>query len=264
MDPILTVIRLGDGERIIGNYGVMLGLAIIVAATITMRAAARARIDAGAAVAAVGFTAAGAFAGAFALFLTVEWLRTGSPVDALRHGGGLVFYGAPLGGGIALYFACRGLELPFFRLVDEAVVAIPAAHAIGRLGCFLGGCCFGRPLDAPWAVLATHPIAPAAALSIARHPVALYESALLLLLALLFTLRAPARVGQGQRLWAYLAAYGLVRFAVEFYRGDSVRGLYFGNLVSTSQLIALATTTFALVAYSRGRRILGAQRPPVP
>lgn len=256
MDPIVTVLRLGEVERIIGSYGVMLTVAILVASLVTTRAAHRAGLDVGATIAAVGFTAAGAVAGAWLLFVAVEWMRTGSPAGALMQPG-LVFFGAPLGGAPALWLACRKLELPLGRLVDVSVPAIPAAHAMGRLGCFLGGCCYGSPWDGPGSVVYTHPFAPASYPPVPRHPTPLYESMALLAVALIFALWPPRRVGGGRRLFAYMAAYGGLRIVVEVFRGDRVRGLFLDGMVSTSQIIGgLALVGgLLLLALTRGRAV---------
>lgn len=247
MDPIVTVLRLGDVERVVGSYGVMLTVAIFVAAGITLRAAHRARMDVGATIAAIGFTALGAAAGSWLLFVAVEWGRTGSPLEALSRPG-LVFFGAPLGGAAALWLACRKLGLPAARLMDLSVPALPAAHAMGRLGCFLGGCCYGEPWSGPWSVVYTHPLAPAAHPPVPRHPTPLYESAALLSLALIFALWPLGRVGTGRRLLAYLAAYGGLRVVTELFRGDRVRGVYLDGTVSTSQIIGALLLLGSLAA----------------
>lgn len=253
MDPIVTVLRFGGIERIVGSYGVMLTVALFVVSFVTVRAAARAGLDVGATIAAVGFTAGAAAAGAWFLFAAVEWVRTGSPLAGFAQPG-LVFFGAPLGGAPALVLSCRKLGLPAGRLVDVAVPGIPAAHAMGRLGCFLGGCCYGSPWDGPWAVTYTHPLAPAAHPSVPRHPTPLYESAILLALAFAFALVPMKRVGSGRRLFGYLACYGAARVGVEFFRGDRVRGVYLDGLLSTSQAIGALVLGGGLVALWLTRR----------
>ena len=254
MDPVVFAFQIDGTERVIGSYGVMLAAAMLVGATLSTRAAYRARMDPGAVLAALGLAIAGALAGAWALFVAVEWIQTGSPLSGIQQGG-LVFFGAPIGGFAALFAACRRLRLPFARLVDLSVPGIAAAHALGRIGCFLAGCCFGRAYDGPLSVIYTHPIAPAAHPPIARHAVPLYESAGLLVLAFVFALVPARSVGSGRRLAAYLAAYSALRIAIELLRGDAVRGLYFGGAVSTSQLVAGAIFAAALLWLARGRKL---------
>ncbi|MBO6934038.1 MAG: prolipoprotein diacylglyceryl transferase [Deltaproteobacteria bacterium] len=252
MDPILTVLRIGDAERAFGTYGLMLMFAIVVGVTLATRAASRARLDVGAVIAAAGFTVAGAMFGSWSLFVLVEWIRTGEPMQAIQSGG-LVFYGAPIGGAAAYAFAARVLHLPAWRLLDLAVPAIPAAHALGRIGCFLGGCCFGLPWDGPWAVHYRHPAAPASFPGLFRHPVPLYESAALLVLAFVLLLWPKRKTGDGRWVGVYLVSYAVIRSVVETLRGDQVRGLV-GGVISTSQLISIAMASVGGWLIWRARR----------
>jgi phosphatidylglycerol:prolipoprotein diacylglycerol transferase len=232
MHPVVTVV----GDRIIASYGLCLAAAVLVATAMTVRAASRAGIDGGSVVAAAGLATAGGFAGSWLLFVAVEWVRTGSPFPALT-GGGFVFLGAPAGAALALAAAARPLRLPLLRLLDLAPPAVAAGHAIGRIGCFLGGCCYGRPWDGPWSVVYADALAPAAHPPVPRHPAPLYESLALLALAFLFALLPPREIGSGRRIALYVLAYGTVRIGTELFRGDAVRGLYLGGSISTSQLL---------------------------
>ena len=124
-------------------------------------------------------------------------------------------------------------------MIERALPALATGHALGRVGCFLGGCCFGRAWDGPLAVHYHDALAPAAALPVGRHPVPLYEAVVLLALALVFASRPSRAAGSGTRLCAYAACYSVLRIGLETLRGDAVRGVFFGGLVSTSQLVAL-------------------------
>lgn len=255
MHPILGVLELGPLSRVLPSYGVMLSLALLVGGTLTTRGAARAGLDPFLTIAVIAIAVGGGLAGSYVLFVAVEWLRTGSPMDALRTGG-LVFYGGLLGGGAAAAIGARRLHVPLRALLDVAVPGLAASHALGRIGCFLAGCCFGRPWDGPLAVTFTDSLAPAAHPSVPRHPVQLYESGALLLLALVFTILPPRvaalRVGRGRRALAYVAAYAVVRLGTEALRGDAIRGLLCGVL-STSQLLAIVLLVGALVGLAATR-----------
>lgn len=238
MLPIVGVIELGEASRPIGGYGLCVALGMVVAGGLTARATYRIRGDVGAVIAAIGYTIAGGVIGAWLTFLAVEWARTGSPMEALRAGGGLVFYGAVPGGLLASYFGARALGVPWAKTLDLAVPALAAGHAIGRVGCLLGGCCFGAAWEGPWSVTYTHPMAPAAHPSLPRHPTPIYEAGGLLLLAFVFSLTPMRRIGDGARALSYVCAYALLRLTVELSRGDGIRGVFFG--VSTSQWISIA------------------------
>ena len=259
MHPIVAIIDLVDPPRPIGGYGLAVAIGVALTGLLVARAAHRAGDDVGAVLAAIGYTIGGSFAGAFGLFVLVEWARTGSFVDAITHGG-LVFYGAVPTGVLASWLAARGLRVRWLKTVDLAIPAIAAGHAIGRIGCFLGGCCYGAPWDGPLAVTFTHPLAPAAHPPVPRHPVQLYESFGLLVLAIAFALTPIGRAGSGRRALAYVGAYAVLRFSVETLRGDEIRGVVMG-LLSTSQLISLAALGIvAVVALGMRRADQRAQR----
>ncbi len=172
------------------------------------------------------------------------------PLDAIAHfGGGLVFYGGLLGAaGVALWY-CRHYKVRFWAMADLFAPAIPAAHALGRVGCFLAGCCYG--LEVPWGLTYTHSLVTEAD-GVPRLPVQLIEAACLLLLclALLFFQRKPRAPGASLAL--YGLCYALLRFVLEFFRGDLVRGVAGG--LSTSQWISLGILVLCGLWLLRGGR----------
>ena len=186
--------------------------------------------------------------GAKILLLVVEgprYLRSwGDFVEFLRSGG--VFYGGLIGAVAALVVLLRKRRIGFWTFVDIAAPAVALGHAIGRLGCFSAGCCWGRECSLPWAVTFTDPVAErnvGVPLNVPLHPTQLYESAGLLVLCGL--LLALGRRRPGQIFAVYLGGYALLRFTIEFFRGDP-RGSVFGGALSTSQLIALTGLAAAL------------------
>lgn len=249
MNPILFELHAFGVTRPIGGYGLAVAIGMLVTSAIAVRAAQRARMDVGAVIACCGYTIAGGLLGAWLAFLAVEWARTGSPFAALQSGGGLVFYGAVPGGLLGAYLGARMLDVPFARTIDLIIPGIAAGHAIGRIGCFLGGCCYGAPhgtIDAPGFLSAvfTHPLSPASHPSVPRHPVQLYEAAGLLVLAFVFSL-VPIGKTDGARALAYVVAYGALRLVTESLRGDAIRGLW--GPLSTSQMVSLAMMAGAML-----------------
>ncbi len=238
MHPELLRFHLLGELRVVHTFPLVLGLAAVLGIALAVRLGRRdglARWD----TASVGLLAvAGGLAGAVLLELAVNlplYLREPAPP-------GLTFYGGLLGGAAgALLFVWR-YGLPLGAVGDAAAPSLALAHALGRCGCFLAGCCFGRPARPPWpGVLFRHPVAPATVLGggVPLHPVQLYEAAGLLLLgaALLLARRSPRL--RGRLLALHLAGYALLRLGTEALRGDPLRGSLGG--LSTSQLIALAT-----------------------
>ena len=156
---------------------------------------------------------------------------------------GFVWYGGLFGliGGMAIY--CRQYKLRFLPLLDTAIVSVPLAHAFGRLGCLSAGCCYGCPYDGPGHIVFQHS-------EIAPNGVPLFPSQpleaicnLLLFVALLLYARRTRPTGRVTGI--YLLSYAVIRFVLEFWRGDPERGVFLG--ISTSQLISILLVPIALI-----------------
>jgi phosphatidylglycerol:prolipoprotein diacylglycerol transferase len=223
MHPLLTVVELGPYAIPIGNYGVLLCGAVAVAAAAALRAARAQRLDHGAAIATCGVVTASAFIGGFTLHVLVQWARTGSLITAASLPG-LTVVGALPAAALGLAIAARALDQPALAWLERALPGLFVAVAIGRVGCLLGGCCFGTPSELPWSVRYTDPLAPAAALGPLRHPVPLYEA--LCVLGLAAGLAIVRRGTSVQRIGAGLLGYALARSVLELLRGDAVRGVW--------------------------------------
>ncbi|HKP58169.1 MAG TPA: prolipoprotein diacylglyceryl transferase family protein [Polyangiales bacterium] len=248
MQPVLTSFELGERVIPIGGYGACLTLALVVGACLALRSAARAGLELGGFIAALAAAVGSGFAGAWLLFNAVELLSLGR----LPSAPGLVFYGGAVAGGLGFAALARAHDLPLPAALDALLPALPVAHALGRLGCLLGGCCYGAAWNGPWSIVYTHPLAPAAHPSVARHPWPIYEACLLLGLALLF--RRP-RPQPGLAALQYVLAYAIGRFALEPLRGDAVRGIGWAGLWSTSQCISIALALGVLMLCLRRRRV---------
>jgi phosphatidylglycerol:prolipoprotein diacylglycerol transferase len=231
MHPKLTTLHYHGGAWPIGSYGALLVLALGLGAGLALSRGKRASLEEGALISSLALAVAGGFVGAFGLSVGVRFVQLGSLSAALAQPG-IVYFGALLGGALALAVAARSFELPVLVTFDAMLPAVPVAHAIGRVGCFLGGCCFGAHSELPWAV--HYP-----GETIARHPWPLYEAALLCLLAIFFwrPLQPFAAAVPGRRAFTYVLCYACLRLLLEPLRGDVARGL-FGH-VSTSQIVAL-------------------------
>ncbi len=160
--------------------------------------------------------------------------------------GGFVFYGGAIATALVILLFCRREGWSFWRLGDLAAPTLAIGHALGRLGCFFAGCCFGKTCTAPWAVSfplgsVAHDelrmvgvIAPSAARTPGLHPTQIYEALgelgiFLLLLALRHRWRpshldaARTERRPGGLILVYAACYGALRFVVEIFRGDTSR-----------------------------------------
>jgi len=150
--------------------------------------------------------------------------------------GGLIFYGGFIGAMMAGIIYSRVKREPFLVFSDYVITALPLAHALGRLGCFLNGCCYGSITLLPWRVFVN---------GTPRHPVQLYE-ALLGLMVYGVLLWAYGRVKiPGRVLAVYLMLYPVGRFIVEFWRGDP-RQHGFGLTVAQNISLVLFAAGVAL------------------
>lgn len=151
--------------------------------------------------------------------------------------GGLVFYGGFLLAIVALWIYARWMKLDIVRILDICTPAIALAHACGRIGCFLNGCCYGKPTELFWGV--HYPAGSEAALrypGAALHPVQLYEAGGQFLLTFLY-FHLVRRAPRGVAMSCYLIFYGTFRFLNELLRGDNPRMF---DLFTPAQLIGLA------------------------
>jgi phosphatidylglycerol:prolipoprotein diacylglycerol transferase len=157
-----------------------------------------------------------------------------------------MFYGGAGAGTLAYAWLASRFGIPAGNALDLALPGFPIAHAIGRIGCLLGGCCYGAPSARAWAIVYTHPLAPAAVSAVPRHPWPLYEALALLALACAFARPPRIAAPAGVRAARYVLLYAAVRCSLEPLRGDAVRGVFLDGLVSAGQLCALATALIAL------------------
>jgi phosphatidylglycerol:prolipoprotein diacylglycerol transferase len=170
----------------------------------------------------------GGFLGGRLLYLFV-YVRPFSPEfwrAAFSGSNGFSVLGAFAGVPLCVWAFCRWRGVPAARLFDHLGVVAPFWHVFGRFGCFLAGCCHGRPTDVPWAVVFRDPrsLVRPEWLGVPLHPAQLYEAFGNALIALLLyrLLLKTERSRPGLVAAAYLAAYGAERFFLEFYRGDTV------------------------------------------
>jgi phosphatidylglycerol:prolipoprotein diacylglycerol transferase len=235
---------LGIGPLTLHTYGVLMATALLVALWVAARQARRAGLDP-ARVTDLGIYAliAGLVGGKLALLL-IDWrtyLERPRELLALLQSAGVFYGGFVLALVLTLWYVRRA-RLPLWPTLDVLAPAVAIGQAIGRVGCFFAGCCYGRPWTGPWAVTfrdvyATRQVGTP--VDIPLHPTQLYESAGTLLLFLALIWLAPRKKFHGMVILTYAAGYASLRFVIEFYRGDAIRGSLFHGALSTSQFVAL-------------------------
>lgn len=131
--------------------------------------------------------------------------------------GGLSFYGGFILAVIWAIIFLKRRHLPFVKTFDIVIPNLALAQAIGRIGCFLNGCCYGKPTDFFLRFYS-------AGQNIARHPVQIYNSLNLLLIFVILRKFQVNRRGKscflGQTFLLYCLLYSAMRFFMEYLRGD--------------------------------------------
>jgi len=253
MYPLLYEYTIAGYHRPVAGYGLMVALGMVTGLAVALRTGHRRGLD-GVHIALVTLLAIIAgIIGCYLLFVVTILPQAWRDPTVLWQGG-LVFYGGPLLAVPVAYMACRRLKLPAWQVADIAAPALAVGHGFGRMGCFLGGCCYGAKWDSPWAVVFTHQLAPASYPPLPRHPLQLYEAAFLLVATAVMLWWWPRLRRHGQLALSYVVAYGLWRFVVEYWRADGVRGYLVPDLLSTSQAISLVVAPVALALWFHRRR----------
>lgn len=156
--------------------------------------------------------------------------------------GGSVFYGGLIGGLFAGYLCMKHQKLDYGLTSDCAAPSIALFHAFGRIGCFLGGCCYGVEWEHG---ITFHNALVESANGVPRVPVQLFDAGLEFALFGLLSLMLAKGWLKNRLLAVYLLIYPVGRFALEFLRGDDYRGFLFG--LSTSQIISIGVFAAAVV-----------------
>lgn len=238
MYPVLLTI----GPITIFTYGLLLCLAFLAGLWVASREAQRVGLPPGRIWDLGFYLLAAAVVGARALEVLLNLPRyVEKPLDIFKvWDGGLAFQGGLILAFVTALAYIRRHGLPAWSTLDTLALGLPLGQSIGRLGCFMAGCCYGRSTDLPWGITFTHPES-LGLLGVRVHPTQLYESLLVLgVFAVLYYLRFRKRF-DGQLLGTYFLLAGLIRFGVEFYRGDPRGPALLVGMPST-QVIALAMT----------------------
>lgn len=162
---------------------------------------------------------------------------------------GFVFFGGLLGAGLFLKMFSFQFNQPFWKYINLFVPFIPLVHGIGRIGCFLAGCCYG--IEYHGFLNVTYPdnaIVEGVNLY-SRFPVQLFEAGLNLILFIILIIYTKKPRRDGNILGLYLIAYSVIRFTLEFLRDDTLRGIFLE--LSTSQWISIGLLLFGVYLIKR-------------
>jgi phosphatidylglycerol:prolipoprotein diacylglycerol transferase len=307
--PTLFTVRFGGRELAFHTYGILIAIGLAAGIALAYREGRRRGFDGGRVLDAAFWMIVAGLIGSRIVYGIVnasEFARVcfhggGEPrsagavlSDCARilaiWQGGLVFYGGVAGAALVGWWFAKREGWSFGAFGDLFAPALALGHAFGRLGCFAAGCCFGKVGGGRWAAVfprgsvAFDELAAMGAIPAGwdntpgLHPTQLYEAfGEFAIFAALLLLRPRARRSPGTLLVAYLGFYALLRFVVEMFRGDVIRGLVVALdtprlarllhlpprepiFLSVGQLGSLAVLALAGFAWSRLRR--GTANPP--
>jgi phosphatidylglycerol:prolipoprotein diacylglycerol transferase len=239
------------GPVTIYTYGVLLAAAYLLGLWMAARRARQAGLDGNKVLDLGIWVIIAALVGAKALLFIIDFRHFTSSwqefTTLLRSGG--VFYGGLIAAVVVCIYQLRKHKLPLWTSGDLFAPGIALGYMVGRLGCLMAGCCYGKPTDVAWAITFTDPAANinvGTPLNVPLHPTQIYESlAGLIILVLLLVLERRGRQFPGRTFWSFVLLYSISRFIIEFYRGDD-RGFVM-NTLSTSQFISIVLGPLSIV-----------------
>lgn len=246
------------------TYGVLLAAAYLIGLQFAVVRARGRGLDGNRVMDLGIFIIISALVGAKLLLVVVEFdhfWRDPAEIWTIVRSGGVFYGGLLLAVGVAFWYIRRH-RLPLWTTCDTFAPAIALGQAVGRIGCLMAGCCYGKPTDLPWGITFTNTLAAAnvgTPLEISLHPTQLYESgAALLILGFLLLYERRGHGFPGRTFWTYLLLYPTARFIIEFYRGDP-RGTVF-EVLSTSQFVSALLVPLSIIMLL----ILRRSRSPEP
>ena len=184
--------------------------------------------------------------GSKALYIINEWSHYAAnpsdifSVSTLQAGG--VFSGGLIAALLAATWYMRRHGLPALRTTDAFAPGLALGHAIGRIGCFTAGCCYGKETHHWWGVTFTSLFANQNAgtpLNVPLEPTQLFEAAVEFANFLFLMWLLKRRKFDGQVFATFAIIYGVARFFLEYLRDDPGRGSVFGGMITGTQLIAI-------------------------
>ena len=263
MHPILIKL----GPLTIASYGFLFALGVLLAILMAFRKAKAENIDLKIFADFIFYMMLLSLLGAKLLLLLTNldyYLKYPAEIRFLLTSGGTFFGGLIAGALFAVWFIRRH-GLSYRQLGDIAGPSLALGHFFGRLGCFAAGCCWGREAGHfPLAVTFSSTKAnflTGVPLHVALYPTQLFEALLNLLNFVILYFAYKKRAFRGQTFALYILNYSLIRFAVEYFRGDTDRGYIIGGLdhpltsLSVPQLIGIVGFIAALIMLKRFKKL---------
>lgn len=262
MRPVLFHI----GSLPIRSYGLLIAVAFLLGIWLGRRRAARRGLDPDLIIDLSVVVILVAIAGARLAYVAVRWdYYFHDPLAILRiWEGGLAQYGGMIAGTLVglWFFRKRGVDI--WEGADILAPSLALGVAIGRIGCFLNGCCFGKACDLPWGVVFSRDsIAGMQFPGVHLHPTELYESLMAFIVFLVLLAVDRRRPFRGLLFWLFVTLLSAYRFLVDpirHYESESIAVRLGGLALTNNQVVGLALMALSavfLVRLSRAARPAG-------
>lgn len=253
MHPILFKI----GDFAIYTYGLTMALAFVIAFGWVFQEARRLGENLDDYYNLCLITLVGGVIGARILYIVTTWKEfSGHLVRMLNlREGGLVWYGGVLLVAIMIWGYARWKKMSLYRITDIMSAPLMVGLAVGRLGCLMSGCCYGCPTDLPWGIRYPRSVLlPVEITGVKVHPSPIYEMIASLVIAGVLAILQRRKTREGQPTWILFLLYSVVRYVLEFYRGDQLRGFVIPGYMSTSQFISIPLVIISIIMLWRLRK----------
>ena len=213
------------GDFFLPSYGALVALAFLLALWLTTKLARERKLDADVITNLAVYCAFAGIIGSKLMMFLFDWTYWSThpaeifTMSTLQAAG--VYQGGLILAIAVAWWYMKKHGLPFLATSDLLTPGLAIGHAIGRLGCFAAGCCYGEKCDRPWAVTFTNPDAGqrvGVPLGVPLHPTQLYEAMGNLVLFGLLWWKMRRGYRTGELLGYYLILYSVLRFGVEFFR----------------------------------------------
>jgi len=234
------------GRFFLPTYGFLVSLGVLIGLWISVRNSERLGIDGDKAWNLGILVVLCGIIGAKVLYIVNEWgYYSAHPseifsINTLQAGG--VFSGGLLAAFLAAAWYVWKHHMPALGTCDAFAPGLALGHAIGRIGCFAAGCCYGKETHHWWGVVFHNPLANSITgtpLGVPLEPTQLFESAVEMANFFFLMWLLKRRKFDGQVIGAFMFIYGVARFFLEYLRDDPGRGSVFGGAMTGTQLIAI-------------------------
>jgi phosphatidylglycerol---prolipoprotein diacylglyceryl transferase len=234
----------------IHTYGFLIAIGFLISVQVVRRLAPISKINPDRLVDLTFWCLLVGFLGARILFIITRWDSfMNDPISIFKvWEGGLVFLGGPIAVVPFLIGYVRKYKMPLWKVLDICSIGLVIAHAFGRLGCLMAGCCYGKPTGTSFGIRLYSDLVDKQLQGVLLHPTQIYESVSLFILffGLLYVFKRKSF--DGQVVLTYFMAYPVIRSIIEIYRGDLIRGFVIEDVLSTSQFLSIIIFIIALIA----------------